>query len=133
MDCVSCREVVQRYIDGELDDGQVVEFQQHLSFCADCAAELQGIAAARGVLQATREVMVDVPAGFADRVMAAIEAQPEPSSLERALSSATGGVLPGRIPRRMRRYAYYGLAVAAVIVGLQRKYGRKPHEGEVKV
>ncbi len=83
MDCVSCREVMQRYIDGELDDGQVVEFQRHLSFCGDCAAELQGISAARGVLQATREVMVDVPAGFADRVMAALEAQPEPSAIER--------------------------------------------------
>ncbi len=87
MDCVSCREVIQRYIDGELDDGQVVEFQRHLSFCGDCAAELQGIAAARAVLHATREVTVDVPAGFADRVMTALEAQPEPSGFERALSS----------------------------------------------
>jgi len=41
-------------------------------------------------------------------------------------------VLPGRVPRRVRHYAYYGLAVAAVIVGLQRKYGHKPHEGEAK-
>ncbi len=132
MDCVSCREVIQRYIDGELDDGQVVEFQAHLSFCADCAAELQGIAAARTVLHATREVTVDVPAGFADRVMTAVEALPEPSALERALSTATGGVLPGRVPRRIRHYAYYGLALTAVVIGLQRKYGHKPAEGEVK-
>jgi anti-sigma factor RsiW len=133
MDCVTCREVIQRYIDGELDDGRVVEFQRHLSFCGDCAAELQGIAAARAVLRAAREVTVDVPAGFADRVTAALEAQPEPSALERALATATGGVLPGRVPRRIRHYGYYVLAFAAVVIGLQRKYGHKPGEGEVKV
>ena len=132
MDCVSCREVIQRYIDGELDDRQVVEFQRHLSLCGDCAAELQGIAAARAVLHATREVTVDVPAGFADRVMTALEAQPEPSGFERALSNATGGMLPGSVPRRIRHYAYYGLALAAVVIGLQRKYAHKPGEGEVK-
>ena len=132
MDCVTCREVIQRYIDGELDDGRVVEFQRHLSFCGDCAAELQGIAAARAVLHATREVTVDVPAGFADRVMTALEAQPEPSGFERALSNATGGMLPGRVPRRIRHYAYYGLALAAVVIGLQRKYAHKPDEREVK-
>ena len=132
MDCVSCREVIQRYIDGELDDRQVVEFQRHLSLCGDCAAELQGIAAARAVLHATREVTADVPAGFADRVMTALEAQPEPSGFERALSNATGGMLPGRVHRRIRHYAYYGLALAAVVIGLQRKYAHKPGEGEVK-
>lgn len=132
MDCVTCREVIQRSIDGELDDAGVVELQQHLSFCADCAAELQELAAARVTLRATREVTVDVPAGFTDRVMATIDAQPEPSSLERALSAATGGVLPGRVPRRIRHYAYYGLAVAAVVISLQRKYAHKPGEREVQ-
>ena len=80
MDCVTCHEVSQRYIDGELDDSQVVGFQQHLSFCGECAAELQELAGARVMLRATREVTVDVPAGFADRVMATLEAQPGPSS-----------------------------------------------------
>ena len=132
MDCVSCREVIQRYIDCELDDGQVVEFQKHLSFCADCAAELQGLAAAHGVLQATREVTVDVPPGFADRIMAAVESQPAPSTFERALATATGGVLPGRVPRRIRYYGYYGLALVAVAIGLQHKYGHRAGEHEVQ-
>jgi anti-sigma factor RsiW len=132
MDCVRCREVIHGYIDGELDDAQVVEFQRHLSFCEGCAAELEGLAAARGVLGATREVTVDVPAGFADRVMAAVEAQPEPNWLERTLSATTGGVLPGRVPRRIRHYVYCGVAIAAVAVGLQRKYGHKDGQGEVK-
>jgi hypothetical protein len=132
MDCVSCREISQRHIDCELDDGQVVEFQKHLSFCADCAAELQGLAAAHGVLQATREVTVDVPPGFADRIMAAVESQPEPSTFERALATATGGVLPGRVPRRIRYYGYYGLALVAVAIGLQHKYGHRAGEDEVR-
>ena len=83
-------------------------------------------------MHATREVTADVPAGFADRVMTALEARPEPSGFERALSNATGGMLPGRVPRRIRHYAYYGLALAAVVIGLQRKYAHKPGEGEVK-
>jgi anti-sigma factor RsiW len=132
MDCVSCREVIQRYIDGELDDGQVVEFQKHLSFCGDCAAELQGLAAARTVLRATREITVDVPAGFADRIMAAVESQPEPSTFERTLASATGGVLPGRVPRRIRHYGYYGLALVAVAISLQRRYGHRAGEDRVQ-
>ena len=132
MDCVSCREIIQRHIDCELDDGQVVEFQKHLSFCPDCAAELQGLAAAHGVLQATREVTVDVPPGFADRIMAAVESQPEPSTLERALATATGGVLPGRVPRRIRYYGYYGLALVAVAIGLQHKYGHRAEQDEVQ-
>jgi len=132
MDCVRCREVIQRYIDDDLSDAQVVEFQRHLSFCEGCAAELEGLAGARAVLGATRQVTVDVPAGFADRVMAAIDAQPEPTWVERKLSAATGGVLPGRVPRRIRHYAYYALVIAAVAIGLQRKYGRKEPEGEVK-
>ena len=85
MDCVTCHEVIQRFIDGELDDGQVVEFQRHLSFCGDCAAELRELAGARVVLRATREVTVDVPAGFADRVMAALERSPSPRARARPL------------------------------------------------
>ena len=132
MDCVSCREVIQRYIDCELDDGQVVEFQKHLSFCGDCAAELQGLAAAHSVLQATREVTVEVPPGFAERIMAVVESQPEPSTFERTLASATGGMLPGRVPRRLRYYGYYGLALVAVAIGLQHKYGHRAGEHEVQ-
>jgi hypothetical protein len=41
-------------------------------------------------------------------------------------------MLPGRVPRRIRHYAYYGLALAAVVIGLQRKYAHKPDEREVK-
>ena len=40
MDCVRFREVIQRYVDGELGDADVASFQKHLSFCPSCAAEL---------------------------------------------------------------------------------------------
>ena len=128
MDCVRCRETINRYIDEELTDPQVVEFQQHLSFCPECAAELEGLAAARTVLRATREVTADVPAGFADRVMDAVDALPEPTWLERKLAEVTGGVLPGRLPRRLRHYAYYGgLIAAAVAIGWQQLH-KSDHE-----
>lgn len=132
MDCARFSEVIQRYVDGELSVDEVAEFQRHLSFCSACAIELEELGTVRAALSAARTVTAEVPAGFVDRVCAAVAAQPEPSLVERALSAATGGVLPGRLPRRVRRYAYGTLAVAAVAVGLQRKYGHKSREGEVK-
>ncbi len=132
MDCVRFREVIQRYVDGELGDADVAWFQKHLSFCPSCAAELAEVSTVRGVLTACGDVTAAVPVGFADRVCAAAASLPQPSVFERALSSATNGVLPGRVPRRARRYVYGALVIAAVAIGWERAHDRKQREG-VKV
>jgi anti-sigma factor RsiW len=131
MDCVRFREVIQRYVDGELGDAQVAAFQKHLSFCGTCAAELHELSTVRSVLGAAGEVTAEVPAGFADRVCAAAASQPAPSFVEHALSSLTRGVLPGPLPRSVRRYVYGGLVVAAVAFGWERRHGRKSREVKV--
>jgi anti-sigma factor RsiW len=129
MDCVRFREVIQRYVDGELGDAGVAWFQKHLSFCPSCAAELAEVSAVRKALSACGEVTAAVPVGFADRVCAAAASRPQPSVIERALSSATNGVLPGRLPRRARHWVYGGLVVAALVIGWERAHDRKQHEG----
>jgi anti-sigma factor RsiW len=131
MDCVRFREVIQRYVDGELGDADVALFQKHLSFCPACAAELDEISAVRNALAACGDVEAAVPVGFADRVCAAAASLPEPSLVERALSSATGGMLPGRLSRRARRYVYGALVIVAVAVGWGRAHERKTREVKV--
>jgi anti-sigma factor RsiW len=128
MQCVHFREVIQRYIDGDLGDAEVADFQRHLSFCPACAAELGELSAVRTALAAAGRVDIDVPAGFADRVCAEAAQLPTPNVFERALSSATNGVLPGRLPRRVRRIVYGGLVVVAVAVGWERYHDRKSRE-----
>ena len=133
MDCARFSEVIARYVDADLSVAEVAEFQRHLSFCPRCAAELEELGTVRAALGAARTVTADVPAGFVDRVCAAVAAQPEPSPVERALAAATGGVLPGHLPRRARHYAYGAVALAAVVIGVQRRLARREEpRGEVK-
>jgi len=130
MDCVRFKEVIQRYIDGELDRPEVVWFQRHLSFCPSCAADLDELGAVRGALAACAGVTAEVPAGFADRVCAAAASLAQPSFAERALSAATGGVLPGRVPRRARRIAYGAAVVLAAAIYWGRSHERKQREAK---
>lgn len=41
MDCPSCERAVHCYLDGELDPSGCVEFERHVTACADCAARLR--------------------------------------------------------------------------------------------
>jgi len=131
MDCVRSREAIQLHIEGELSDAETIAFQRHLSFCAACAAELEELSAVRAALAACGAVTVEVPVGFAERVCAQAQGLPQPSLVERTLSAATGGVLPGRVPRRARRIAYGALVVAAVAIGLGRRRARSARELKV--
>jgi anti-sigma factor RsiW len=125
MDCVRFGEVIQRYVDRELGVSEVLEFQRHLSFCPACAAELDELSTVRSALAGIGGVAVTVPVGFADRVCTAATALPTPSPVERALSALSGGILPGRLPRRVRHLVYWVLVILAVAVGWQRYHERK--------
>lgn len=125
MDCVRFGEVIQRYVDRELEVSEVLEFQHHLSFCPSCAAELDELATVRSALAGVGAVAIEVPAGFSDRVCAAAAALPTPSPVDRALSALTGGVLPGRLPRRTRHLVYWALVIVALAVSWQQYHGRK--------
>jgi hypothetical protein len=142
MDCGGVRALINRYIDGELGYVEIAEFQQHLDFCPDCSLELRELGDLRGILAAWGEIRLAPPPGFADRIMAAVEREPLPGAprplsevvdeaLER-LDRALGRMpLPGGRTIPVKNVIGWGLAVVAVLIGLERRHGRE--ESEVRV
>jgi anti-sigma factor RsiW len=142
MDCSGVGALINRYIDGELGYVETAEFQQHLDFCPDCALELRELGAVRGVLARWGEARIAPPPDFADRVMAAVGREPLPGTprphsevvdeaLER-LDRTLGKVpLPGGRTIPVKNLIGWGLAVAAVVIGFERRHDRE--ESEVRV
>jgi anti-sigma factor RsiW len=142
MDCSGVRALINRYIDGELGYVEIAEFQQHLDFCPDCSLELRELGDLRGVLAALGEIRLAPPTGFSDGVMAAVGREPLPGSprplpevvdealdrLDRALGRMP---LPGGRTIPVKNVIGWGLAVIAVLIGLERRHGRE--ESEVRV
>jgi anti-sigma factor RsiW len=142
MDCSGVGALINRYIDGELGYVETAEFQQHLDFCPDCALELRELGGLRGTLAAWGGVPLAPPAGFADRVMATVGREPLPGTprplsevvdealdrLDRTLGKVP---LPGGRTIPVKTLIGWGLAVAAVVIGLERRHDRE--ESEVRV
>lgn len=60
-------ELLEPYLDGDLDDGARTDLMTHLAECASCTAELER---ARAVRSALRELPIaDCPSGVVDRVL----------------------------------------------------------------
>ncbi len=139
MDCSYFCERINLYIDGELGYLEVAELQQHLSFCPDCAVELAQVGKVRGALAAWGRLELATPAGFAERVMAAVELEPAPGSpkpfgqiidetlvyLDERLGSIP---LPGGHTIPVKNVIGWGLATAAVIIGFERRHDRRSRE-----
>jgi len=139
MDCSYFRERINLYIDGEMGYLEVAELQAHLSFCPDCAAELAQVGEVRGALAAWGRLELAPPPGFAERVIAAVELEPAPGSSKpfgqavddtlQRLDGALGRVpLPGGRTIPVKNVIGWGLAVAAVAIGLGRRHGRRSRE-----
>jgi anti-sigma factor RsiW len=135
MECVAFGERVNRYIDGELGYVEVAELQQHLSFCPRCAAELAQMSEVRAAMAEWGGLELAPPRGFAERVMAAVELEPLPGS-PRPLGEVVDDVLQhlddslGRLPLPggrtipVKNVIGWGIAVAAVVIGLERRHVR---------
>ena len=139
MDCGGVRALINRYIDGELGYVETAEFQQHLDFCADCSQELRELGDLRGTLAAWGGVPLAPPDGFADRVMAAAERLPLPGSprpigdvMEDALDRLDAMLGRVKLPHGrtipVKNLIGWGLAVAAVVIGLGRRHDREESE-----
>ena len=142
MDCSGVGALINRYIDGELGYVETAEFQQHLDFCADCALELRELGELRGVLATWGGVRLAPPPDFTDRVMAAVGREPLPGTprplaevvdeaLERLDRTLGRAPLPGGRTIPVKNLIGWGLAVAAVVIGYERRHGRE--ESEVRV
>lgn len=135
MDCSYFRSRLNQFMDGELGYLEVAELQGHLSFCANCAAELAQLSEVRGAMAAWGEAELVPPPGFAERVVDALEAKPR----ERTFSGVVGDVLDtlddtlGRLPLPggrsipVKNLIGYGLAATAVIIQVER-YLRRTRE-----
>jgi anti-sigma factor RsiW len=139
MDCGGVRALINRYIDGELGYVETAEFQRHLDFCADCSLELRELGELRGALAAWGEVRLAPPASFADGVMTAIGRQPLPGAprplaevvdetLERLDRTLGRMPLPGGRTIPVKNVIGWAIAVAAVVIGLERRHGREEPE-----
>jgi len=139
MDCSYFRERINLYVDGELGYLEVAELQQHLSFCPDCAAELAHLGEVRGALAAWGRLELAPPPAFAERVMAVAELEPLPGSprpFGRAVSDTLeyldeklGSIpLPGGRHLPVKNVIGWGLATAAVVIGFERRHGRRSRE-----
>ena len=139
MDCSYFRKRINEYVDGELGYLEVAELQAHLSFCPECAAELAQLGEVRGVLAGWGRLELAPPPAFAERVMAAVAHEPVPGSPKslaqvvedalQKLDDTLGAVpLPGgrRIP--VKNLIGWGLATAAVVIGIESAHGRRSRE-----
>jgi anti-sigma factor RsiW len=139
MDCSSCHALINRYIDGELGYVDVAELQRHLDFCEGCAADLAELGALRVALAAWGGEQLTPPPEFAGRVVAAVRdetarvaAAPLHRALEgrlREIDDLLGRVaLPGGRSMPVRSLIAWGLAAAAVFVGIERRHVRRARE-----
>jgi len=139
MDCSYFRERINQYVDGEMGYMEVAELQQHLSFCPDCAAELAQVGEVRGALAAWGRLALAPPPGFAERVTAAVELESAPGAAKpfgqavnetlQKLDDTLGRIpLPGGRTIPVKNVIGWGLAAAAVAIGLGRRHGRRSRE-----
>jgi anti-sigma factor RsiW len=132
MDCSYFRERINLYIDAEMGYLEVAELQAHLSFCPDCAAELAQVGEVRGALAAWGRLELATPPGFAERVMAPGSPKPFGQAVDDTLQKLDDTLgrmpLPGGHTIPVKNVIGWGLAVAAVAIGLGRRRGRRSRE-----
>lgn len=137
MDCSYFRSRLNEFTDGELGYLEVAELQGHLSFCADCAAELAQLSEVRGALASWGEAELAPPPGLAERVAAAaaLEAKPGQATVGRVVGDALDALdetlgripLPGGRTVPVKNVLGYVLAATAVIIQVER-YLRRTRE-----
>jgi anti-sigma factor RsiW len=130
MDCVLFREAIHRYIDSELGDAEVVAFQKHLSFCAECARTLQELSEVRSALAGAGGVEIKVPAGFAERVTAQVATLPSEAWEELLPGWQIGVRVPQRFAAPLRAAIYSSIAVAGYYAFRAQWQARKAREAK---
>ena len=140
MDCSYFRERINLYIDGELGYLEVAELQQHLSFCPRLRRGARP--GGRGARRAGR--VGPARAGHAARLRGArdggggaragarLAAKPFGRAVNdtlQKLDDTLGRIpLPGGRTIPVKNVIGWGLAAAAVAVGLGRRHGRRSRE-----
>ena len=138
MDCSYFHRRITDYLDGELGYLESAELERHLGSCEGCAAELAEASVVRGALAAWGSIELAPPPGFAQRVIAAVEREPDAAARPfqravdgrlREIDGLLGRVaLPGGRSMLVRNLIGWGLAAAAVLIGIERRHVRHSRE-----
>ncbi|HEU4593090.1 MAG TPA: zf-HC2 domain-containing protein [Steroidobacteraceae bacterium] len=113
MKCEEARPLIESYLDGELDRGEVDRIEAHLSGCAHCRAELAELERLRGALRA-------------------LPRQPAPAQLRRRLAQA--GELPALdVPSRGALRTGWWAMAASLLLGLALGAGFMHWRGPARV
>ncbi|MFW5920327.1 MAG: anti-sigma factor family protein, partial [Polyangiales bacterium] len=117
MSCRLLRRHIGVFVDGELDPATQIEFERHLSSCAGCQELL---AFEQSFRDQSREALgsVQAPSGLRERMVAALDAAPEPGRKPRP--AAAGGSERSRgirfLPMKARYSVPLGIAAALALV-----------------
>jgi anti-sigma factor RsiW len=101
MRCAQVKPLVERYVDGALDDARASQIDAHAMTCPRCRATIQEARRLLGVLSA--EPVIRAPRGFASRVMDAVYREALAGAPVRAERDGRlpAGAAPGRMYRRL--------------------------------
>ncbi len=133
MKCVECQEMISSEVDGELEEMQSLPVMRHLVVCNDCRDEYNALSALKALIREDYLGMqVDVPVGFAGRVMDAVAAESETTyAAERdegrpSLLDLLGSIFPA--PKQVLSWS---LAASVLIVLTYALYDYGPPAGPV--
>jgi len=105
MDCNACQNLLNAYLDGELEGIRFAEVERHLDQCRTCKAELERLVRMRELLSELREV--EVPEGEREAFISALR--------ERLEAEQTRGV---RREINWRPALVSGIAVVIILIVL---------------
>jgi hypothetical protein len=105
MNCELCNNLLQAYLDGELEGDKFTEIEHHLAHCPACKAELDRLLKVRGFLKDLKEV--EVPAGEREAFINALRNRIESEE-------SHGAVL--RKPFNWRPALVTGIALVSVLI-----------------
>jgi anti-sigma factor RsiW len=138
MDCSYLNTLIDCYLDGELGYLEGAQLERHLGSCESCAAEMAETSAVRGALAVWGSIELVPPTGFAQRVIAAVEREPDVAArpFQRAVDGRLQEIdgllgrvaLPGGRSMLVRNLIGWGLATAAVLIGIERRHVRRSRE-----
>ena len=139
MECSVVRARISTYLDEELSPRDVAELQRHLDICESCACELQELGQIREAMAAWRAVEEEPSSDLVAGVMEAIADLPAPgraAGLRRACDEKLSEIdlvlgrvpLPGGRSLPVRNVIAWGLAVAALLIGIERRHLRRARE-----
>jgi anti-sigma factor RsiW len=112
MDCKKCTDLLNDYLDGELDGKEFAEVEHHVGRCHHCKAELERLLKMRDLMAELKTV--EVPEGEREAFIDALRAR-----------LASEGVPDHSKRKDLRPYLVVAIAAILILIALV-SYGRRP-------